>query len=102
MYLKSLINLSPFYEFTELLCGSKYISLGLIIAGITNIENIFQTFICQNESNKEVIKPILGEIAENFQAFSDISLIGLFLDIRLKFDNLTEYIDQNDAIKRIK
>ena len=94
--------LSPFYELTELLSGSTYISLGLVMAGITNIENMLGKFTCVHEENKQVVQSFLDDIAERFLAFSDLQLVGLFFDVRLKFDKLPDYISQSDAIERIE
>ena len=94
--------LEPFVELTEMLSGSTYITLGLVLSGICNVEILLENIHCKYARNANVIKLLLADISERFQAFSDVHLAGIFFDVRLKFEDLPEYIPQSEAIERLE
>ena len=54
--------LGPFFEVTQMLCGSKYPSMGLVVSAISTIEDIMASISVKNSIVNRVKKTLLDEI----------------------------------------
>lgn len=94
--------LGPFFEVTQMLCGSKYPSMGLVVSAISTIEDIMALINVTNPIVNRVKNTLIDEIEGRYQSYSDIQIAGLFFDIRFKFENLPKYLDYSLTISRLK
>ena len=94
--------LTPLFEATEILSGSKYPTIGSVISTVKGIEDLLTVMKPKTEAVKMVKESLLENIEFRFQGYSDLQLISLFFDPRFKLDGLPEYLNFNECLDRIK
>ena len=62
------------------------------------VEILLENIDCKYTRNANVIKLLLKNISEKFQAFSDVHLAVILFEVRLKFEHLAEHIPQCEKL----
>ena len=70
--------------------------------GQSFVEILLENIDWKYARSANVIKHLLKDISERFQAFSDIHLAAKLFDVRLKFEHLPEHTPQSEAIERLE
>ena len=82
--LKLVIILKPFDEVTEILGGSKYSTLSIMVPAVKELENRLNAYEPKNTTIDQVKSTILNNLRQRWDLSLNLGLYGSFFDLRFK------------------